>query len=130
MPGVKGPMPTVMVAAIAFRGIYLRRRLERSGLRVIETWPMGVYRALEKRASRGHERSLSVATRVGLLAEVISGTALIDVSDDSRHQADAVAAAYAAWCFATGDAEPLQLENLQGEGAIWLPAHEPGHPGR
>jgi predicted nuclease with RNAse H fold len=126
MPGVKGPMPMVMVAGIAFRGIYLRRRLERLGFRVAETWPMGVYRVLERAESATHFGSLDAAARLALLSRVVNGTELIDVEDDSRDQADAVAAAYAAWCVSTGNAEALQLDGSEDEGAIWLPALPPG----
>jgi predicted nuclease with RNAse H fold len=39
-------MPTVMLAAIAFRGIYLTRMLRRRGYEVIETYPVGSYAAM------------------------------------------------------------------------------------
>lgn len=42
----KPPMPTAMVAGIAFRAIYLKRLLDEAEMTVIETWPMGIYRAL------------------------------------------------------------------------------------
>ena len=40
-----GGMPTVMLAAIAFRGIYLARQLRTAGTRVIEVYPGAAYSA-------------------------------------------------------------------------------------
>jgi predicted nuclease with RNAse H fold len=55
-----------MVAAIAFRAIYLARVLDRQGISVIETWPMAVYRALEKRAGHHTAKSLDADARRSL----------------------------------------------------------------
>lgn len=44
--GLVHGMPPVMLAAIAFRGIYLARRLRGLGYEVIETYPGGSYTAM------------------------------------------------------------------------------------
>jgi predicted nuclease with RNAse H fold len=83
----KPPMPMAMLAAIAFRAIHLRRLL--AGVEVIETWPMGTYRALARGEPPGDTGD---AWRRRLLAacglHVTGGT----------DRLDAVAAAYAGWC--------------------------------
>lgn len=123
MPGAKSPMPMVMVAGIAFRAIYLRRRLEPNVACIVETWPMGVYRTIEKRAGTAHG-SLDAKARTALLATVLDGAELIEVDSEERDQVDAAAAAYAAWCIATGCAKALRTPELADEGAIWLPDFE------
>jgi predicted nuclease with RNAse H fold len=113
----KPPMPTVMLAAIAFRAIHLRRLLEGEGADVIETWPMGTYRVLARAAAappgdtgEAWRRSL-LAARVANLEVVIEGTATTD-------RLDAVAAAYAGWCRLAGRAVPVRAEDDE----IWIPA--------
>ena len=122
---MKEPMATAMLAAVAFRGIYLRRLLRRRGLtRVIETWPMGVYRSLGTDAARTARatddgwRHRQLQTAVDGLPDVRSATRL------SRDGLDAVAAAYAAWCRAVGRAEAVAVPGAKDEGEIWIPRTE------
>src|SRR3954466_10614905 len=63
----RGPMPTVMISAIAFRGMFLCRVLTNRGIPVIETWPMGVYRVLQQRAHTSTSGSIPDSGRFGLL---------------------------------------------------------------
>jgi predicted nuclease with RNAse H fold len=121
---MRGPMPMVMVAAIAFRAIHLARVLDRQGISVIETWPMAVYRALEKRAGHHTAKSLDADARRSLLETAVDGLSTLP-ADVSTDQLDAIAAAYAAWAYATGQA--LSIPRHPGdEGAIWMP--NPGEP--
>lgn len=119
---MKPPMPMVMIAAIAFRAIYLRRALEREELRVIETWPMGVYRVLQ--ASSGGDfdarKPLPGLTRQELLSEAVDGIEQVDTT--SVDALDAAAAAYAAWCKVTGAAKRIFVGEFEDEGEIWIPA--------
>ncbi len=116
---MRGPMPMVMVAGIAFRAIYLARVLDRHKINVIETWPMGVYRALEKRAGHHTAKSLDANARRSLLETTVDGLSTLP-ADVSPDQLDAIAAAYAAWAYATGQA--LSIPHAPGdEGAIWMP---------
>jgi predicted nuclease with RNAse H fold len=116
---MRGPMPMVMVAGIAFRAIYLARVLDRQGISVIETWPMGVYRALEKRAGDQTAKSLDADARRSLLETAVEGLSTLP-ADVSTDQLDAIAAAYAAWAYATGQALSIP-HNPGDEGAIWMP---------
>ena len=98
------PMPMVMVAGIALRALYLRRLLERAGLTVIETWPMGVYRVLARSAGPAASDT-NDAWRRGLLAERVAGLQRVDAGNlkgPMTDRLDAVAAAYAGWCQLTG----------------------------
>jgi predicted nuclease with RNAse H fold len=116
----KGPMPTVMLAAIAFRAIYVSRMLERNGLRVVETWPMGVYRVMEERAGEKPSRSLDADARLRLLEPAVDDPhALLNGGSPSIDRIDAVAAAYAGWCVLAGTAECVDA--AADEGAIWIP---------
>jgi predicted nuclease with RNAse H fold len=119
----KEPMPTAMIAAVAFRGIYLRRLLRRHGFdRVIETWPMGVYRALERASDSRVAPATDDAWRRRQLQKVVDG-----VPGDrsagklSRDSLDAVAAAYAAWCRAERRADRIAAQDAEDEGEIWIP---------
>jgi predicted nuclease with RNAse H fold len=79
-----GGMPTVMLAAIAFRGIYLARMLRGRGYEVIETYPAGSYAAM------GITRDqLAKGSRVG-------GYDLEPFSSTIPDEVDAVCAALAA----------------------------------
>jgi predicted nuclease with RNAse H fold len=120
--GEKPPMPAVMIAGIAFRAMYLTRVLRRAEIAVIETWPMGVYRALARRlGTTGKETD--DGWRRQLLATAVDGIELVDVgsSGQRRDRLDAVAAAYAAWCRLTETATAVRSERDPGEGAIWIP---------
>ena len=120
------PMPLVMLAGIAFRGIYLARLLRRSGLDVIETWPMGVYRRILSLSGPTAFEDGGDAWRRQLVSRVVH-----DVDErcpagtkSERDQLDAVAAAFAAWCFAI-DRYELIDGGCEDEGAIVIPNHNP-----
>jgi len=120
-PTMKPPMPMVMVAGIAFRAIYLRRALRRAGLSVIETWPMGVYRTLQKRAGNdGPVESLDQRARRALLESAITGLDAL-ATDASTDELDSVAAAYAAWAHAGRQAREVKVAGFEDEGTIHLP---------
>ena len=125
---MSGPMPTVMIAAIAFRAIYLRRVLERSDIKVIETWPMGVYRALEKRQGLDHETQVDDARRLVLLrAAIAAKSKLPETGTDVRDRLDAVAAAYTAWSYANGAEHVISVPeriDTPANGEIWIPRPE------
>jgi predicted nuclease with RNAse H fold len=119
----KAPMPTAMIAALAFRGVYLSRLFRRHGFeRVIETWPMGVYRALERASDSRVARKTDDAWRQRQLQAVLDGVpsrrSAVKLSRDSL---DAVAAAYAAWCGAAGRADRIAAPDAEDEGEIWIP---------
>lgn len=126
-PGMTGPMATSMLAPIAFRGIYLRRVLAREGIRVIETWPMAVLRALQGQVGNA-TASVPGSERHELLASVVED--LDDHLDsDSKsypHQLDAIAAAYAAWSCVVDQAVSISFAGFEDEGQIWLPARMGG----
>lgn len=118
-------MPMVMVAGIAFRAIYLRRLLERIDHSVIETWPMGVYRAIARRTAEGADEGTGDDWRANLLSRAVDD---LDVALDGnpgalRDQLDAVAAAYAGWLWCAGDAVAVNGDDAN-EGEIWIPAQE------
>ena len=60
-----GGMPFVMLAAIAFRGIYLARKLRDRGFEVIEVYPAAAYRAMGATGKTYQERAALLAKRVG-----------------------------------------------------------------
>jgi predicted nuclease with RNAse H fold len=120
----KGPMATVMLAGIAFRAIYLARLLRRAGLRVIEAWPMGAYRAIARSpevASRGDEgddewRRALLDTRVdGLEGAVRPGVRA------ERDRLDAIAAAYVGWLWLARRARSVPPGADRDGEAIWIP---------
>jgi predicted nuclease with RNAse H fold len=108
----KAPMPTVMLAGIAFRAIYLRRLLERAGAQVIETWPMGTYRAVA-RADGVTDGDTGDSWRRRLLAARVGG---LEGLEDGTDRLDAVAAAYAGWCRLTGRGTAARAEDDE----IWI----------
>jgi predicted nuclease with RNAse H fold len=119
----KPPMPTVMVAGIAFRAIYLARLLRRAGLEVVETWPMGVYRVLARRL-RVTEDDTGDDWRQRLLGSCVDRVdrAVHDGPPGQRtDRLDAVAAAYAAWSRLHDAAHAVESDRDPGEGAIWVP---------
>lgn len=119
----KPPMPTVMVAGIALRAIYLRRLLEREGLEVIETWPMGVYRVIARRTGDLGEDTGDVWRRE-LLESRVRDVQRVDAEGfrgSLRDRLDAVAAAYAAWSKLQGKGCAVSSEADPSEGAIWVP---------
>jgi len=119
-PTTRPPMPTVMVAGIAFRAIFLRRLLEREGIRVIETWPAGVLRRM--RGAPGHASPLDAVTRARLLLGCVDDPGQqLQQPDLPLDALDAVAAALAAWAYATDWFHPVEDDGWLDEGAIILP---------
>jgi predicted nuclease with RNAse H fold len=57
-------MPTAMLAAIAFRGIYLARVLRGRGYEVIEGYPAAAYRAMGASGKTYQERAALLSRRV------------------------------------------------------------------
>lgn len=116
------PMPLAMLAGIAFRGIYLARSLRRSGLDVIETWPMGVYRRILALSGPTELEDGGDAWRRQLVGRVVRGVDghCLAGSNSERDQLDAVAAAFAAWCCVT-DRHELIDGGCEDEGAIVIP---------
>ncbi len=96
-------MSMVMIAAIAFRGMYLARMLGDAGVSVIETYPAAAYRALGVTA-RG-ERQAVLEWRLG------------PFTANSEDERDAVCAALVAVDYARGLAGSFRGE----DGEIWLP---------
>lgn len=103
-----GGMPFVMLAAIAFRGMYLARMLARPGLHVIEVYPAGAYRRLGLKEG-------GVEARIELLDRYVTG--LEWRPEALGDQVDAVCAALVAADFAEG---PHQGAFTGQDGAIWL----------
>lgn len=105
-----GGMPTVMIAGIAFRGIYLARQLRARGYEVIEVYPVAAYRTfglVGKADRRDPERVARAIERRVPGAHMETG--------DER---DAVAAAIVAVAYVRGRAVSVAGE----DGTIWLPA--------
>lgn len=109
-----GGMATVMIAGIAFRGIYLARRLRRLGVEVIEVYPAAAYQRLGLRTKEERRDPAKVSE---LLARHVPG-ALLETSDER----DAVAAALVARWYAMGLGEAISGQ----DGAIWIPPATPG----
>lgn len=100
-----GGMPTVMLAAIAFRGIYLARKLRERGYEVIETYPAAVYRAMGATGKSDEERARLLATR------------LAGFSSSDPDEIDAVCAALVAADHSIGPHDGV----IRGEdGGVWL----------
>lgn len=119
------PMPTVMVAGIAFRAVFLRRLLEREGIQVIETWPTGIYRRIAGDDGASSSR-LDAAARARLLLGRVDDPAHQLVNPDvSLDALDGVAAALAAWAYSTGRADQIEDRGWLDEGAIVLPRVTP-----
>lgn len=102
------PMSTAMLGAITFRGIYLRRALERTGTSVVETWPRGIYESL----SPGAEPLPRVTDDE---VAYVAGAALrlrphVDLPDDlaTPHDVDALACGLAMWHHVLAD-EPVHV---------------------
>jgi predicted nuclease with RNAse H fold len=122
--GARPPMPMVMVAGIAFRAIFLRRLLEREGVRVIETWPAGVLRRIQ--GALGCVTPLDAATRARLLLGCVDDPGQqLRQPDLPLDALDAVAAALAAWAYSTNSFHPVEDDGWLDEGAIILPQVAP-----
>jgi predicted nuclease with RNAse H fold len=111
----KPPMPTVMLAGVAFRAIYLNRLLAARDVAVIETWPTGVLRALGAAAAprKREEGAYVVWARAALDGAGFEVPALTRTTDE----VDAVAAAVAAWEHVAGRTVGVGDD----EGRIWVP---------
>jgi predicted nuclease with RNAse H fold len=119
-PPTRPPMPMVMVAAIAFRAIFLKRLLEREGIRVIETWPAGVLRRMQ--GAPGRASPLDAATRARLLLGCVDDPGQqLQRPDLPLDALDAVAAALAAWAYATDWFHPVEDDGWLDEGTLILP---------
>ena len=97
-----GGMATVMLAAIAFRGMHIARVLRDRGLWVVETYPGAAYRRWR----------LVGTDRAGVLTPRVQG-----FHADSIDECDAVAAALVAADVAEGRAERIVGE----DGEMWVP---------
>jgi len=102
-----GGMPTVMLAAIAFRGMYLSRQLRAAGFEVIEVYPGAAYALWGLRGAPYEERANFLASRVGGFAW------------STRDEVDAVCAAAVATDYMMG-ADAGVIAGQDGE--IILPA--------
>lgn len=125
----KPPMPTVMLAGIAFRAIYLARLLRRAGTTVIEVWPMGAYRALARSLDWPPPDRPDDGWRRALLGERLGGVdrRCPPGGADERDRLDAVAAAYVGWCWLADRARPVPADAARDGVAIWIPrAEQPG----
>jgi predicted nuclease with RNAse H fold len=120
----KPPIATAMLAGIAFRAIYLARLLRRSGLDVIEVWPMGAYRALARTPGtsiRGRDGD-DEWRRALLVPRVESVDEAIPRGDAAeRDRLDAVAAAYVGWLWLAGEARSVPPGAERDGEAIWIP---------
>lgn len=102
------PMPTAMLGAITFRGVYLRRALERAGVSVLETWPRGVFLSLDPGREPLPSSSREPEAYVAAGTERLRRHLEIDGELASPDDVDAVACALAAWHHVTTDA-PVHL---------------------
>lgn len=109
-----GGMSTVMIAGIAFRGIYLARRMRRLGIEVIEVYPAAAYQRLGLRTKEERRYPARVSE---VLAWHVPG-ALLGTADER----DAVTAALVARWYAIGLGEVISGQ----DGAIWIPPATPG----
>jgi len=106
-----GGMPTAMLAAIAFRGIYLARVLRDRGYEVIEAYPAAAYRAMGAAGKAYEERAALLVDRVGAFDWTITD------------EVDAVCSAIVAADYAARRHERA----IRGDdGEIWVTA--PGAP--
>ena len=104
-----GGMPTAMLAAIAFRGIYLARVLRDRGYEVIEAYPAAAYRAMGAAGKTYGERAALLTGRVGAFEWTIAD------------EVDAVCSALVAADFVAGRHDGV----IRGDdGEIWL-SHPP-----
>lgn len=109
-----GGMSTVMIAGIAFRGIYLARRLRRLGIEVIEVYPAAAYQRLGLKTIEERRDPAKVSA---VLVRYVPGVWL-ETSDER----DAVAASLVARWYAMARAEVIE----GADGAIWLPSRPSG----
>lgn len=84
------PMPFAMLAGVAFRGIYVARLLRRHGFDVIETWPMGVDRRLQRPADDGVDGSDD--WRKAVIGRFVQRLESLDELQLNRDVLDAIAA--------------------------------------
>jgi len=118
-------MPMVMVAGIAFRAIFLKRLLERASIRVVETWPTGVFQQMLSASASAPPR-LDTATRARLLlGRVDDPHEQLQQSDLPLDALDAIAAALSAWAYAIGQFQSIGDDAWADEGRIILPCRQP-----
>jgi predicted nuclease with RNAse H fold len=101
-----GAMPFVMLAAIAFRGIYLARVLGQLGIQVIETYPAAAYRAMGLVDRDYGARAAALVERIG------------PFEWREPDEVDAICAAVVANDYVTSRGR--KIEGV--DGVIWLPA--------
>ena len=104
-----GGMSMVMIAGIAFRGMYLARQLASYGYEVIEVYPAAAYAALGLRTKEERRDPARVSK---VLSRWVPGLAVL--GSDER---DAVAAAIVAAAFVAGSAVPIRGQ----DGTMWVP---------
>ena len=111
-----GGMPTVMIAGIAFRGIYLARQLRARGYEVIEVYPAAAYRAfgLVSKADRRDPERVARA-----IEQRVPGA-----RPETGDERDAVAAAIVAVAYVHGRAASVAGE----DGTIWVPGDPSDRP--
>ena len=100
-----GGMPTAMLAAIAFRGIYLARKLRERGYEVIETYPAAAYRAMGATGKTYEERAALLTALIGAFGWTITD------------EVDAVCSAIVAGDYAAGAHEGVVRRD---DGEIWV----------
>lgn len=107
-----GGMPTVMIAGIAFRGIYLARQLRARGHEVIEVYPAAAYRAfgLMSKADRRDPEQVARA-----IEQRVPGA-----RPGTGDERDAVTAAIVAVAYVRGRAWSVAGE----DGTIWVPPEQ------
>ena len=96
-------MPTAMLGALAVRGRYLHRAVEREGIATLETWPAGTLlqlapRGAVKPSSSKDPGSYTRWARTQLEPHITADWVAVEGPDD----VDAIAAAYAGWRHLTG----------------------------
>jgi predicted nuclease with RNAse H fold len=103
------PMPTSLLGALAVRGAYLKRALDRVGLPALETWPAGTLLQLAGPGARKPSSSTDAAAYVGWARNVLAPRVTTDWAEVAcADDVDAIAAAYAGWVHATGRAGACQ----------------------
>jgi predicted nuclease with RNAse H fold len=101
-----GGMPTAMLAAIAFRGIYLARKLREFAVEVIEVYPAAAYRAMRATGKTYQERAALLERHVRAFRPA------------SADEVDAICSALVAADYASGRGRVIRGD----DGLIWLTA--------
>ena len=96
------PMPTAMIGALAVRGVYLRRAIEREGIPTLETWPAGVLTQMTGDGAVKRSSSTDPQAYVAWATQAMDGRVRTMRDDmDGPDEVDAVAAGLAGWLHAT-----------------------------